>query len=111
MALKAGTFSNYASSMAQAMEDAMQSVYQERHGTPMPSAGVEDRRMLFVAIAQGVIRHLADNPGAFHTKVNCEQSSENITSSNGSISVTQDETRVKSEGDGTGSSIDTSDLY
>ena len=26
---------------------------------------VRDRRRLFVAIARGVVKHLADNPGAF----------------------------------------------
>ena len=31
---------------------------------------VRDRRRLFVAIARGVVKHLADNPGAFAITTN-----------------------------------------
>lgn len=65
MQIKAGTVSDFTGSMAQAMEEAMKKEYQAIKGEPLPDMGVEDRRMLFAAIAQGVVRHLKDNVDAF----------------------------------------------
>jgi hypothetical protein len=36
----------------------------------LSNRSVRDRRRLFVAIARGVVRHLADNPDAFVIKTN-----------------------------------------
>ena len=69
MALKAGTVADIAGSMALAMENAMEALWQAEKGEPLPEAGSEDRRLLFAAIAQGVVRHLADNPDAFDVEV------------------------------------------
>jgi hypothetical protein len=71
MALKPGTISplDLSSSMAQAMEDAF------RHHWPLVMADMPipfDSRflqLLFVAIAQGVVRHLEENPEAFKVRV------------------------------------------
>jgi hypothetical protein len=45
-------------SMAKAMDDAMKDAYQKLKGSPLPDKGQEDRRMLFVAIAQGMLSYL-----------------------------------------------------
>jgi hypothetical protein len=69
MSLKAGTVGDFASSMAQAIENAMAQEYKAVKGEDMPATGQEDRRLLFAAIAQGVVKHLNDNPDAFRVSV------------------------------------------
>ena len=49
------------SSMAKAMDDAFEDVYQKMKGKPAPDQGKEDRRMLMVAIARGVLSYLEQN--------------------------------------------------
>ncbi|UCF91866.1 MAG: hypothetical protein JSW39_26945 [Desulfobacterales bacterium] len=61
MELKAGTLDDFNNSMAAAIESAFERVWSDRMGTPLPDETRDDRRMMFVAIAQGVIRHLKDN--------------------------------------------------
>jgi len=61
MELKAGTLDDFNNSMAAAIESAFERVWTDRMGTPLPDETRDDRRMMFVAIAQGVIRHLKDN--------------------------------------------------
>jgi hypothetical protein len=61
MALKAGSagsVSNFSDSMAEAMELAFQSEWDAVKDIPLGEAGEEDRKILFSAIAQGVIKHL-----------------------------------------------------
>lgn len=70
MAVKAGTVADFASSMAAAMENAMAQEYQNLKGEPLPSVGAEDRRMLFVAVAQGVVKHLKERAEAMEVIVN-----------------------------------------
>jgi len=50
-----------AESMAEAIEDAMDEVFQKVKGTPIPEVGKEDRRLLYVAISRGVLKYLADH--------------------------------------------------
>ncbi len=71
MPLKAGTTSasEFASSMAAAMERALEEEYHNVKGESLPTAGRIDRRMLFAAIAQGVVRHLHDNAVSFKVAV------------------------------------------
>lgn len=59
MMLKAGK-TNYTGSMAEAMEK----VFKEQldKGQPKPD---DQMKMLFIAVAEGVVRHLVANPGAF----------------------------------------------
>lgn len=61
MKLKAGTMGDFDDSMAAAIEIAFERVWNERMGDPLSEQTRDDRRMMFVAIAQGVIRHLQDN--------------------------------------------------
>ncbi len=65
MAIKAGTVSDFGSSMAEAMESALKEEYQAVKGEAMPTMGEDDRRMLLCGIAQGVVRYLKDNLDAF----------------------------------------------
>ncbi|MEM1319228.1 MAG: hypothetical protein AAGG75_03175 [Bacteroidota bacterium] len=65
--LKAGSQKNtslYASSMAQAMEDAFLREWPAVMGQDAPNV-TKDLKLIFVAIAQGVIKHLEENKDAF----------------------------------------------
>ena len=73
MPMKAGTVTDFADSMAQAIENALKSEYLNLKGEPLPEMGEEDRRMLLAAIAQGVVRYLKDNLDAFQISVETTQ--------------------------------------
>ena len=73
MAIKPGTVGSFNHSMAQAMENALAKEYEVLKNISLPSMGEQDRRMLFVAIAQGVTRHLMDNLDAFRISVDVFQ--------------------------------------
>lgn len=69
MVLKPGTISDFSHSMAQAMEDAFHAHWTPIMGDrPIP---IDSRhlRLLFVAIAQGVVAHLQAHPEAFQVEV------------------------------------------
>ena len=48
-------------SMAQLMEDEFAAVYQEVKSSPLPLSARHDMRILFVAVARGVLRYLNEN--------------------------------------------------
>lgn len=50
-----------ADSMALAMDDAMADAYQKLKGSALPDKGKDDRRMLFVAIARGLLTYLQNH--------------------------------------------------
>ena len=82
MALKPGTVDDFTDSMAEAMEDAFRVVWEDLKGTALPEAGETDRRMLFVSIAQGVVRHLRERAEeSFSISVDTEQ----VTGSDGPL--------------------------
>ena len=60
MTLKPGHVSDFTDSMAEAMEDAFISEWRAVKGVDLSDLGEEDRRLLFSAIAQGVVKHLKD---------------------------------------------------
>jgi hypothetical protein len=66
---------DFAGSMAEEIEKALDEVRQERGYTALPKPptadknDLDDRRMFFVAIARGVIRHLAKHQEAFEITV------------------------------------------
>jgi hypothetical protein len=74
--LKAGTKADYDASMASAMEKA----FLDEWDTFMPGADApamsDQMRLMFVAIAQGVVNHLKANHDAF--KVTARQTSSDI---------------------------------
>lgn len=61
MALKAGTVANFSSSLAEAMDNAMQQEWHALKGVSLPAQGQDDRRLLFAAIAQGLFIYLKAN--------------------------------------------------
>lgn len=81
MPLKAGTVADFSGSMAEAIEQALAAEYQAVKGESLPDMAVEDRRMMLVAIAQGVVRYLKDNADAFLISVQTTQ----VTGSDGPL--------------------------
>jgi len=67
MALKPGTIADFTGSMAEAMDEAFQSEWSIVKDTPLSAAGEEDRKILFVAIAQGVLNYLEENSMSIKT--------------------------------------------
>lgn len=61
--LYAGTLNAFDNSMAKEIEDALAILMGPL--PPGPPKVVDDRRRLFIAIANGVINHLKDNEAAF----------------------------------------------
>jgi len=61
MAIKAGTVADFENSMAEAIENALKTEWPTVKGKAFPDNDPEDRRLLFVAIAQGIVRYLKDN--------------------------------------------------
>lgn len=109
MALKAGTVIGFSDSLAEAMEHALETEWTQVKGGTLPAAGEEDRRLLFVAIAQGIVRYLSENAEAsieVHA-VEVTQNTGNNIASTGlvdslTVNVTQNsiDNRVLSSGDG-----------
>jgi hypothetical protein len=65
MALKPGTIPDYENSMAKSMEDAFLAEWKNAMGDADPPVPNNQMRLMFVAIARGVVKHLHENPGAF----------------------------------------------
>lgn len=47
--------------MTEAIEAAFKKEWQRVKGTPLPEAGSEDRRLLFAAVARGILEYLKDH--------------------------------------------------
>lgn len=62
--LYGGSIESFANSMAEEMELALNAVREEEGMEALPT-GDRDRRMLFIAIARGVINHMENKNGAF----------------------------------------------
>jgi hypothetical protein len=60
MTMRGGTVAAWGG-MAAAIEDAFRDELLERKGTQLPDSSQEERRMLFAAIARGVLGYLHDN--------------------------------------------------
>ena len=81
--LYAGTNGAFNGSMAEAMEQAMDALLFADKGIHLPAADTEerkDRRRLFIAIAAGVINHLAARDGAIQVTVHHGSSDETVGS-------------------------------
>lgn len=67
--LKAGVLDDMPASMAEAIESALDAQLEVAGRPPLAGSGpeAEAMRQLIVAVAQGVVNHLADNPDAFVT--------------------------------------------
>ncbi len=66
MALKPGTILDYENSMAQSMEEAFLAEWPKAMGDAEAPKPNNQMRLMFVAVAQGIVKHLHQNPGAFH---------------------------------------------
>lgn len=68
--LKGGDLDDgFAGSMAEAIEDALNDLLDDEDKPRVSTDDTpetRDRRIMFVAIAQGVVNHLVANPGAFN---------------------------------------------
>lgn len=67
-----GSLGDFAGSMAEEMEAAMNELLAHDSLQTLPTGDtqeVRDRRRLFIAIARGVIRHLEDKEKAFQVRV------------------------------------------
>ena len=69
MALKAGRVADFGGSLAAAMEQAMSAEWLAVKGVPLPNQGVEDRRLLFVAVARGLFTYLKANEDSLMTGI------------------------------------------
>jgi hypothetical protein len=63
MTWRAGSVDVFSSSVAFEIEQAFESLLLAAKGEPLPPTGEEERRILFAAIAQGVLRYLGANDG------------------------------------------------
>ena len=61
MALKAGTVLDFNASMAAAMEQAFKDEWFDVKQEALPGVGEEERKILFAAIAQGLLSYLEAN--------------------------------------------------
>ncbi len=69
MALKPGTVADYDGSMAKAIENAMRQEWPNVMGAGTSFDSNPQLKLLCVAVAQGVIRYLRDNPASFKVTV------------------------------------------
>jgi len=73
MPLKAGSVADFGGSLAAAMETAMADEWQTVKGVPLPDMGVEDRRLLFVAISRGIFTFLKSHEDDLIDEIRLEQ--------------------------------------
>jgi hypothetical protein len=59
--LKGGTTADFSGSMAEAIEQAMDKEWQAVKGSALPAEGADDRKMLWAAIANGILDYLKAN--------------------------------------------------
>jgi hypothetical protein len=55
-----------ADSLAQAIDNEFVAALQAVKGIAPPADGADDRKLLFLAIARGILRYLQDRPHAWH---------------------------------------------
>lgn len=68
MALKAGTKNDYTGSMAEAIEHAFQKAWPHVMGGKGPESNPQ-MELLFIAIAQGVVKYLSTHSDSFEVEV------------------------------------------
>jgi hypothetical protein len=66
MALQAGE-------LTEAMLQALGTEWQRAKGAPLPATGVEDRRLLFTAVAHGLLAYLSAKQDQVITTIDLEQ--------------------------------------
>ncbi len=85
--LKPGHVADFTDSMAEAMDEAFRDEWQVAIGTPLLETGARERKVLFSAIALGVVRHLKKNSEALKVIVNVTQKDTVLMQSDNSNSI------------------------
>jgi len=60
--------------LTEAMLQALGREWQQAKGAPLPAAGVEDRRLLFAAVARGLLEYLDSHQDQVIRTIDLEQS-------------------------------------
>jgi hypothetical protein len=66
--------------LTEAIVDAMGTEWQNAKGTPLPAAGLEDRRILFAAVARGLLTYLEVKQERALKKLDLEDSGGDVRS-------------------------------
>lgn len=77
--LKGGHAADMTNSMAEAIETALQQEWPLARGVPLPPDGMAERRILFVAIARGVLQYLKDHQHEFINSITLNGISQPVT--------------------------------
>lgn len=73
MSMKAGTISSFSSSMAAAIEHAFNTEWnKQKPEQPLDQDTINERRLIFVAVAQGVLKFLAANIDSLKVEVDVQ---------------------------------------
>jgi len=104
--LKPGRVSSFSNSMAEAIDEAFKEEWQIEIGTPLLEAGTRERKVLFAAIARGVVKHFEQHPGAFEIDVSVKQTDEILMKSDNLANIPTSGIGVISTGDADVSQID-----
>ena len=88
MALKAGTTGDYSGSMAEAIEHAFRSEWPSvMKSMSLPATTSPDLQLLFVAVAQGVVKHLYANASSFQVQVTITDSGGTTYTGTGTVTA------------------------
>ncbi|HTX91828.1 MAG TPA: hypothetical protein VMC09_11505 [Anaerolineales bacterium] len=74
-ALKGGTLSDFAGSMAESIEKALEKEWQADKGSALPADGKDERRILLAAIASGILNYLEAHQDEFINKITLQSGS------------------------------------
>ena len=80
-------------SMALAIEQALDELSRAVNGSAMPDDGRDERRLLFTAIARGVLKYLGDHQGVLRAEVTVPGSNQPLVVSGFDLHVTMDESK------------------
>ena len=85
--LRGGHTADIADSMAEAIEVALQQEWPLAQGVPLPADGLLERRILFVAIARGVLQYLKDHQHEFMNSITLNGIPQSVTNVDLNISA------------------------
>lgn len=77
--LRGGHATDITDSMAEAIEIALQQEWPLARGVPLPTDGLQERRILFVAIARGVLQYLKDHQHEFMNSITLNGVPQSVT--------------------------------
>ena len=67
--LKAGRLADFSNSMAATMERALDEEWRALNGESLPAEGKNERRLLLVAVARGMLEYLKAHEDEFFTQI------------------------------------------